>query len=149
RPTIIDSARAGSSSSPPKKDTPSKNSTGAEDGPARSDNEAKKVAIQGVLVRMVYDGSPAAEAGIHVGDRIIEINETKVESIDDAIGAVNNIAPGNKVVVRLMRGAQSMELSLTAARLPSNVPSELPSARESLTTIVKDAAAAAAEGEIR
>src|SRR6185369_2643408 len=77
---------------------------------------------KGVVVRMVYDSSPAAEAGVQVGDRITEIDETKIDSIDDAIGAVNSAAPGNKVVIKCMRATKPMEFTLSAARLPSNIP---------------------------
>ena len=79
---------------------------------------------------MVYAGSPAAEAGVQAGDRIIEINDTKVESIDDAIQALNNVVPEGKVAVRLVRAGKPMDLALTAARLPSNVPADLPPAFE-------------------
>jgi serine protease Do len=104
---------------------------------------------KGIAVRMVYDASPAAEAGIQIGDRIVEINESKIDSIDDAIGAVNNIAPGSKVALHLLRGGQSMERTLSAARLPTNVPSELPSAYEAPATVAANAPATAPGGETR
>ena len=56
-----------------------------------------------VVIDMVYAGSPAAEAGVQAGDRIIEINDTKVKSIDDAIQALNNVVAEGKVTVRLVR----------------------------------------------
>ena len=97
---------------------------------------------------MVYDGSPAADAGIQIGDRITNINESKIDSIDDAITAVNNLAPGNKVVVKLTRGGESKELTLTAARLPTNIPGDLPSARTAPPSAT-DATEKAAAGETR
>ncbi len=121
----------------------------ATEAPEATDAKKTHHAVQGVAVRMAYPGSPAAEAGVQVGDRIVGINETKVDTIDDAIAAVNSIAPGNKVVVRLLRGGKSMELTLTAARLPTNVPSELPSADEPPTAVPADAAAPSAAGETR
>ena len=95
---------------------------------ATADTKKSEPAAKGITVRMVYDGSPAAEAGIQIGDRITSINESKVDSIDDAIAAVNSLAPGNKVVVKLTRGGEPKELTLTAARLPTNIPGDLPSA---------------------
>ncbi len=84
--------------------------------------------VEGVVVRMVYDGSPAAEVGVLVGDRITQINESKVDSIDNAIHAANNLAPGNKVEVKLIRENESKQLTLTASRLPTNTPASLPAA---------------------
>jgi serine protease Do len=115
--TTPDAEKTGSSASQPKEKS------------SKNPPDSKKTADEGVIVRMVYDGSPAAEAGVQPGDRITEINEVKVADLDDAIGAVNSIAPGIKVVVKLVRGTKPMELTLTAARLPATVPAaELPSA---------------------
>ncbi len=113
--------------------------------------EAKKTehAEKGVAVRMVYEGSPAAEAGVQIGDRITNINDSKVDSIDDAIAAVNNLAPGNKVVVKLTRDGQSKEQTLSAAQLPTNVPSDLPSANEVSNAAPADAATKPSAGESR
>ena len=115
---------------------------------ATADAKKSEPAEKGIAVRMVYDGSPAADAGIQIGDRITNINESKVDSIDDAITAVNNLAPGNKVVVKLARGGESKELTLTAARLPTNIPSDLPSARTA-PAAPTDATEKAAAGETR
>ena len=41
---------------------------------------------------------------------------------------MNNVLPGAQVAVRLLRGEQSIDASLVAARLPTNVPSDLPAA---------------------
>jgi serine protease Do len=83
---------------------------------------------KGIAVRMVYDSSPAKDAGIQVGDIITSINDSKVDSIDEAIASANSLAPGNKVNVKLTRGGQPKELAVTAARLPTNVPATLPAA---------------------
>lgn len=83
---------------------------------------------KGIAVRMVYDGSPAIDAGIQIGDRITSINDSKVESIDEAIAAVNSLAPGNKVVIKSTRGGNAKDVTVTAARLPTNIPGTLPPA---------------------
>ena len=100
--------------------------------PAPEEPNAAKLSDPGVVVRMVYAGSPAAEAAVRAGDRIIEINDTKVKSIDDAIQALNNVAAEGKLTVRLVRADQPIDLAITAARLPGNVPGELPPAFEDL-----------------
>ncbi len=111
--------------------------------PMRSAGDESKPAETGVVVRMVYPGSPAANAGVQIGDRLVKIDETKIESIGDAIGALNNVAPDSKVSVHLKRQNAEMDLTLTAARLPSSVPSELPPATEP----VADSNATVAAGE--
>jgi serine protease Do len=90
--------------------------------------ESNSAALPGVGVRMVYDGSPAETGEIKAGDRILEIGGMKVNSIDGAIAEMNNYAPGSEVAVRLGRGDQTIDVSLSASGLPRNVPNELPPA---------------------
>jgi serine protease Do len=108
--------------------------SGKEDGElAKSDedNPADKSPPQGILVRHVLDGSPAAEADIRAGDRILRVNETEIDSISDAIQAVNNAVPGETVRVARLRANQTDELVLNATRIPTTIPSDLPSAYSS------------------
>ena len=107
----------------------------------KNDDEKEQ---QGIAVRMVYAGSPAAEAGIQAGDRVVRINETGIASIDDAITELNNVAPGGAVAVRVLRADESKEFKLTAVQLPTSVPEQLPPAYE-LAEPSKQADAAAAE----
>jgi serine protease Do len=83
---------------------------------------------EGVVVRAVYPGSPAETSGVRPGDRVVEIDGAAVKTIDDALGALNNSAPGVEVKLKLMRDAEPVELALKAERMPVNVPTELPSA---------------------
>ncbi len=82
----------------------------------------------GVVVRMVFPGSPAAEAGMAAGDRIVQINDAAVATVANALTEMNTVAPGDTVQVGLRRGDRALDLALTAARLPTSVPGELPSA---------------------
>ena len=95
---------------------PGEDSSRAKESKSSSHAKESKSSSHGVVVRMVYSGSPAAEAGVQVGDRIIEINDAKIESIDDAIQTLNNAAPDGKVSVGLLRGDKTINLTLTAAR---------------------------------
>lgn len=115
---------------------------------ATTDAKKSEPADKGIAVRMVYDGSPAADAGIQIGDHVTHINESKVNSIDDAITAVNNVASANKITVNLTRGDETKELTLTAVRLPINIPADLPSARTAPAAPM-DATEKAAAGETR
>jgi serine protease Do len=82
----------------------------------------------GVTVRMVYDGSPAEEAKVQPGDRLVGIDESDIKTISDAIAALNSAAPGVDMKLRLVRNGAPIDLMLTAGRLPNNVPAELPPA---------------------
>ena len=98
-----------------------------------------------MIVRAVYSGSPAADAGIQHGDRIVELNETKIKTIDDAIQALNNATPETKVTVKLDRDGKPIDLTLTATRLPGNVPAELPPAFETHAAANPETKASAGE----
>jgi poly(3-hydroxybutyrate) depolymerase len=96
---------------------------------------------------MVYVASPAAEAGIEPSDRIVRINDAKIDAIDDAITELNSVATGGEVAVRVLRAQKPKDFKLTATRLPTGVPEQLPPAYE-----VSDQEAeppAAAEGKTR
>ena len=99
--------------------------SGQEETANDKDNADKAAAVE---VRMVYAESPAAAAGIQAGDRIVQINESKIASIAEAIAALNNAAPEMKVDVHVERGEQTLKLAAVAARLPTTVPTELPTA---------------------
>jgi hypothetical protein len=92
------------------------------------DNPQEAPADAGVTVRMIYAGSPADKAGVRPGDRIVRIDKNDVKSIDDAIAALNNAAPGVEVKLGLMRDGASVDVALKADRMPNNVPGELPPA---------------------
>ena len=77
---------------------------------------------------MVYPGSPAAAAGIGVGDRIIKIADTQVDSIQAAIGAMNSVLPGAAVAVRVLRDDKPVDMTIEAGQLPTNIVAELPPA---------------------
>jgi serine protease Do len=91
---------------------------------------AEKAAVspQGIAVRAVYPGSPAAGAGIQAGDQVMAIDGTKIDTVADAIKVMNAVVPESVVVVRLVREDKPLELKLTAAGLPTNVLGDLPPA---------------------
>jgi serine protease Do len=95
---------------------------------SKTDDEESSDGDRGVAVRMVYAGSPAEQAGIQAEDRIIKINDAAIETIAEAIAELNNAAPGSEVALQLMRAGKPMDLRLTARRLPTSVPAELPAA---------------------
>jgi serine protease Do len=97
-------------------------------GSVAAATESSVAEPDGITVRMVYAGSPAAEAGIAAGDRIVRIDDVPIATVSSAIAEMNTVAPGDKVAVRVLRGEQQLDLSLTAVPLPTTVPTALPSA---------------------
>jgi serine protease Do len=92
-----------------------------------SDDDA---AEQSIVVRAVWPNSPAAQAGMQDGDRIVRLGDEDVDSIGDAVRALNAVGPGDELKVMARRGDELLELTLELAELPSNILSsaELPSA---------------------
>ena len=68
---------------------------------------------EGAYVVEVTDGSPAAEAGIEVGDVITSIGGEAVTSADSAILAVRSHDIGETVEVVVMRGDREMSFDVT------------------------------------
>lgn len=64
----------------------------------------------GLLVRAVGDGSPAAEAGIDTGDLIVAVGGRDVAGTDDLFEALD--AAGGTVAVRVVRGTDEIELEV-------------------------------------
>lgn len=57
----------------------------------------------GVLVRHVYDGSPAKVAGIKEMDLIVAVNDIKVFSMTDLTDALRQFKPGETINIKLVR----------------------------------------------
>ena len=78
--------------------------------PVRDDND------NGVKVRYVYPDSPAAKAGIEVGDRITRIESAPIADRDMLQMMVNRLLPGMRIKldVRKKDGGKSMNITLAA-----------------------------------
>ena len=80
----------------------------------------------GATVRYVYPGSPAAEAGLQSGDRIIALGDDAVADATALRNAVANVEPKAKITLQVKRGADDLAIELTPTRLPTDVPGDLP-----------------------
>jgi serine protease Do len=67
---------------------------------------------QGVVVSGVRPGSPAEEASIQRGDIILEANRQPVESVDDMIGKITKSPDGDRLLLLLQRGQNTLYLVL-------------------------------------
>lgn len=81
----------------------------------------------GVAVRYVYPKSPAAAAGIAVGDTIVSLDGKPVQGRLDLIATIGSLEPGAEVEIETRRGDASQKLKVTLAQLPEDLPpKELP-----------------------
>jgi|SRR5579871_49071 len=67
----------------------------------------------GVLIAQVTPDSPAAKAGLKVGDVITTINNDPVEDVNSFRLAVAGFAPGTKVELKVNREGKTMDIPVT------------------------------------
>lgn len=67
---------------------------------------------EGVIVRQVYDGGPAAEAGMQVDDIIVKVDGVVPEGIDDAVSRMTG-EENTDVTVTVRRGDGELDLDMT------------------------------------
>ncbi len=49
------------------------------------------------------------------GDLLVELHDQAIDDLDSAHNAIARIRPGDKVILALKRGDQTLELTLTAS----------------------------------
>jgi putative serine protease PepD len=87
-----------------------------QDGSA-SDGSATRA---GAEVTSVGDGTPAAAAGLKVGDVIVAVNGQRVESADSLVGHVREKNTGDQVTLTVLRDGKSLEIKATLAAKPTS-----------------------------
>ncbi|OYV05400.1 MAG: hypothetical protein CFE26_11805 [Verrucomicrobiales bacterium VVV1] len=70
-------------------------------------------------VTRVAVGSPADKVGIRANDVILQIGERAVADYADSANAFFYLAPGEPVKIRLLRGADSIEVVVTPVEAPA------------------------------
>lgn len=83
---------------------------------------------KGVVVRFVYPDSPAQAAGVEVGDQLISLD---AKDIADAAAMQEILAthePGAKVQLKLLRSGVNADVEVELARIPSEIPDQMPPA---------------------
>lgn len=77
---------------------------------------------QGALVTQVQPGTPAAAAGIEVGDLILEFNGEPIEQFNELSLRVSTTPPGTRVRLVVLRDGRERTLTVELAELPSESP---------------------------
>ncbi len=86
----------------------------------------RRDSVQGVGVRFVYPDSPAERAGLRAGDRWLKLSDATLESADQARLALAGYEPGASVPLTWLRAGETITADAVLARLPSEIPAELP-----------------------
>jgi serine protease Do len=68
--------------------------------------------LDGVLVREVEEGSPAATAGIAQGDLIVEAGGKPIREPDDVYDALGSVQAGGSLSVKIVRGADERTVNV-------------------------------------
>ncbi len=68
---------------------------------------------EGVLVRGVEEAGPAGRAGLRRGDLIVTAGGRDVRTIDDLYGALDSVAEGASMRLRVVRGADELDVDVS------------------------------------
>ena len=75
----------------------------------------------GVMIRYIYEDSPAEEAGLLEADLIIGVDDVKVFSMDDLTGYISNLKPGDKIDLKIIRdGSEKLTVEVTLGNRGQN-----------------------------
>ncbi|MDQ1708615.1 MAG: hypothetical protein QOJ88_1826, partial [Pyrinomonadaceae bacterium] len=72
-------------------------------------------ATDGLLLDGVREDSPAAQAGIKAGDKIVKLAGRDVKNVYDYTAALGEMKAGQEYAVELMRGGERLKLKITPA----------------------------------
>jgi S1-C subfamily serine protease len=67
----------------------------------------------GLLVMSVEPGSPAEQGGMLLGDTLLSLEGSSLQSMEDLFGALSGERVGKSVEIRLLRGGQLKSVKVT------------------------------------
>ncbi len=70
---------------------------------------------QGAVITNIIEGSPAAQAGLDVGDIITSLNNQKITSASEVIIIISEVRPGDQVDMVIWRENQYIDLKVSVA----------------------------------
>lgn len=90
---------------------------------------------RGALVSKIVEDGPAEEAGIKVGDIIIEFNGEPIESSSMLPPLVGRVRSGESATVKLLREGKTKVLTVKVGKLPDDpIQAEKPASKNNKTT---------------
>jgi serine protease Do len=105
---------------------------------------AAKLGPDPLVIRYVYPGGPADEAGLKIGDVILKMGEKELQDKTHsgaAIAAVElrALAPSQTVKLEVLRGGEALQFDVKLGQLPESLPGELPPAHLASPPLAADA----------
>jgi hypothetical protein len=107
------------SKQPDPRDQKTRTSKGGFFGVTPSDDD--EIGKEGALITNVDRTGPAGKGGMRAGDRVVEINGQKIESVEDLYSVVDSLDPESTVKVKVLR--------VEGAAAPEPPPQEQPGQR--------------------
>jgi serine protease Do len=86
----------------------------------------------GVLVREVLRDSPASQAGLTRGDRVVAVDGAAVKDIAGVDEKLRDRSPGDKIRLDVQRGEEKLSPEITLGTVTDVAPADLPSAHAEL-----------------
>ncbi|MBE0450191.1 MAG: trypsin-like peptidase domain-containing protein [Clostridia bacterium] len=71
----------------------------------KADSELYEIPM-GVMIRYVYENSPASKAGLKESDLIIEIDDVKIFNMSDLTEYLGGLKPGDQIEVKIIRNGE-------------------------------------------
>jgi putative serine protease PepD len=82
-------------------------------------NDSTTAGRGGALVADVASGGPAADAGLEVGDLVVEVDGQAVGGSDDLVGRIRDHQPGDKVTLKVVRDGRERTVTVTLGERPA------------------------------
>ena len=119
--------------------------------PFRNANDDNEDAARPLVIRYVYSDSPADKAGLQIGDKLVRLDATDLDSPAAWREQVANKRPEDSVKIVLQRSGKEKKetLEVTLGRQPELIPEKLPSAFSSDDGEEKEAAAEEDDAEAK
>ncbi|MCB9452566.1 MAG: PDZ domain-containing protein [Anaerolineaceae bacterium] len=76
----------------------------------------------GIVIGEVVDGSPAADAGLQVGDVITQVNGSDVATPQDVVAAVQALNVGDSITLTVDRAGETQQIEATVGSTTTAVP---------------------------
>jgi Do/DeqQ family serine protease len=84
-------------------------------------SEMVKPLKDGVIVREIHDGTPAAKSTLRPADIIVAVDGTPVKNPRDLQRQILHKEVGQKVMLDVMRGGKAIQVALQTGEMPNNV----------------------------